>query len=274
MIVITGSNGFIATHLSSRLDNVVGITKEQSPIIESLLDKYKPEYIYHTGAELYDQDKMFDSNVLLTYHILEYCRRATNLKRLIILGSSSEYGRKIHPIKETDQLDPYTIYEGTKSAASLLAQSYSYTYKIPIFIIRPFTVYGPGEKPNKFLHVLFRKKQNKDKHISVSEGVHDYVYIDDFINAMLNIVATNQECFDIINIGSGIQTSNLDVVHLFEKVTNYKFESYSKLEKKVYDSDNWVCDPDKVNKYYKIQTSLEDGLKKMYSFTVSQKTLL
>ena len=265
MIVITGINGFIASHLSKRLENVIGITKEQSQNMTSLLEYYKPEYIYHIGAELYDQDKMFDSNILLTYHILEYCRNANNLKRLIIFGSSSEYGRKDNPISEKDSLEPYTIYEGTKSAASLLSQSYSYTYNIPIFIIRPFTIYGPGEKPNKFLHVLFRKKQNQDKHISISEGVHDYVYIDDFINALLNIVQTNQEQFDIINIGSGIQTTNREVVYLFEKVTNYKFDTYSSIEKKVYDSDNWVCNPEKVNKYYKIQISLEEGILKMNS---------
>ena len=230
----------------------------------NILKTNKPEYIYHLGAEIYDNDKMFESNIGLTYHILEYCRNATNLKRLILFGSSSEYGRKNKPMSESDTLEPETIYEGTKSACAMLARSYSSTYKIPIIIIRPFTIYGPGEKPNKFLQILFKKKATGDYNIGISNGVHDYVYIDDFVNATIEIVNNSQELFDIFNIGSGKQISNQEVVEIFEKTTGHKFKNYTHHENKSYDSNCWVCDNTKIRKYKKISIrSLEEGVKEI-----------
>ena len=66
--------------------------------------------------------------------------------------------------------------------------------------------------------------------------MHDYVYIDDFIDALLSI--KNDNLFDIINIGSGIQYTN-EEIKIFEKVTNYYFNEYLPLESKPYDSDIW-----------------------------------
>ena len=267
-VLITGINGFIASHLYESLKNkytVIGTTRNDTHKIIEILNYHKPEYIYHTGAEIYDSNKMFENNVLLSFHILEYCKNATNLIKLIIFGSSSEYGRKSKPMCENDCLEPYTIYEGTKSACSMLAQSYSYTYNIPTIIIRPFSVYGCGEKHCKFIQILFEKMKNNDKTIGVSEGVHDYVYIKDFISALLAIVNKNDKLFDIINIGSGIQTSNMDVIKCFEKVTGYNFSDYLPLTPKLYDSNMWVCDKGKLNNYYDIKYSLEDGLKEMFS---------
>ena len=264
-IVITGINGFIATHLYNALKGhtIIGTIREDTDHISEILNKHTPEYIYHTAAEIYNNDTMFENNVILTYRILEYCKTAQNLKKLVIIGSSSEYGRKSKPMAELDSLEPQTMYEGTKSACTMLAQSYSHTYNIPILIIRPFTVYGPSEKPNKFLQILFQKLQNNDKTVAVSAGVHDYVYIDDFINALDVIVNNNHNQFDIINIGSGVQTTNIDVVKCFEKVAQYKFDTYIHMEPKKYDSDIWVCNTTKLNQYYTIKYSLEDGICEM-----------
>ena len=268
IILITGINGFIASHLHNRLNDkqhtIIGTTREDANNISDILNTHTPEYIYHTGAELYNDDKMFESNVMLTFNILEYCRTANNLIKLIIIGSSSEYGRKTKPMSECDALEPQTIYAGTKACCTMLAQSYSNTYNIPILIIRPFTIYGPGEKPNKFLQILLQKVKNNDKTISVSNGFHDYVYIDDFVNALFAIVNNNTNRFDIVNIGSGIQTANMDVVKCFENATQYKFDTYLELEPKKYDSDTWVCDATKMQKYYTIKYSLEEGIRQMY----------
>uniref|UniRef100_A0A6C0F7P8 NAD-dependent epimerase/dehydratase domain-containing protein n=1 Tax=viral metagenome TaxID=1070528 RepID=A0A6C0F7P8_9ZZZZ len=267
-ILITGINGFIAKTLANRLKGehtIIGTTKDDSNNISDILHNIQPDYIYHVGAEIYDNDKMFESNILQTYNILEYCRAANNLKKLIIIGSSSEYGKKNKPMSENDVLEPRTIYEGTKAACSMLAQSYSNTYNIPTIIIRPFTVYGIGEKPNKFLNILFRKLINGERTVSISYGFHDYVYIDDFIDALLIISKNNRTTFDIINIGTGIQTSNHDLVKCFETVTGHMFDEYLHIESKKYDSDMWVCDTTKLQDYYTIKYSLEDGIKQMYN---------
>jgi nucleoside-diphosphate-sugar epimerase len=59
-ILITGINGFIANYLYNVIKNkhtVIGTTREDSSKIIEILNKHKPEYIYHTGAEIYDNNK-------------------------------------------------------------------------------------------------------------------------------------------------------------------------------------------------------------------------
>jgi nucleoside-diphosphate-sugar epimerase len=64
MILITGINGFIANNLLNKLKSnpdieVYGTTKQDSSKIIEILNEKKPEYIYHTGAEIYNNDFMF-----------------------------------------------------------------------------------------------------------------------------------------------------------------------------------------------------------------------
>lgn len=258
--VVTGCNGFIAKHLIKRLEKdgylVKGTSREDSKEIEAILIKESPSVIYHLGAELKDDMKMFESNVCLTVRLLEYCRKTGC--RFIYIGSSSEYGRKRAPIQESDSLEPMTMYEGTKGAASLMARSYANTFKFPVTILRPFSVYGPGEKDHRFLQVLLRKPST----IRVSKGMHDYVYITDFVEACVRLPFKQKGVFDILNIGTGVQTSNFDVVKRMEEVMGDHTFEIVECEGKVYDSNMWVCDTTYVREKYEFscKVSLKEGL--------------
>lgn len=266
--LVTGCNGFIAQHLIRRLEadgyTVRGTTRQESENIEDILQCFEPQCLYHLGAELQNSCDMFHANVMLTVRLLDYCKRSGC--HFIYVGSSSEYGRKREAMRETDCLEPETMYEATKGAATLMARGYAHTYRFPVSIMRPFTIYGPGEKPHKFLQRLL----SRPAHIQVSKGVHDYVYITDFIEALIRLPLEQKEksiLFDIFNIGSGIQTQNLDVICLFEEVLKeeghpHKFE-ITGCESKPYDSDMWVCDTSYVRKKYDFtcKVSLKEGLR-------------
>jgi nucleoside-diphosphate-sugar epimerase len=263
-VLITGIGGLIGSHLKTACEDqgytVHGTTRADS--IEStvkLLRQVNPAYIFHTAAELVDESKMFCTNVSLTHAILHYSKSAkASLKRLVIVGSSSEYGRKAEPMAEHMPLEPETIYEGTKAAATMLARSFSMTYDIPTLVIRPFTVYGSGEKPSKFIPLLLALP---DK-IRLSEGVHDYVYIDDFVRILLELVSSCNKVFDLVNIGTGKQTSNLELVRTVERLTGHIFYM-EPAQAKPYDSSSWVCDTEYLRNSYGLAatTPLEQGLK-------------
>jgi nucleoside-diphosphate-sugar epimerase len=267
-VFITGIQGFIGSHLKTECESrgflVYGTTRADSADeTDRLLESTRPNYIFHTAAELLDDTKMFGTNISLTQTILEFCKRniaAGFLERLVVFGSSSEYGRKPGPMSEYDVLEPETIYEATKATATLLTRSYSITYKIPTIVIRPFTVYGPGEKSRKLIQILLKLPEK----VQLSEGVHDYVYIGDFIDIVFDILYTCNKQFDIVNIGTGKQTTNLEVLRLVEKLTGHEFTVES-VPAKPYDSQSWVCDTTYLQYIYrcKASTSLEDGLKFM-----------
>lgn len=225
---VTGSNGFIGRHLVKELNkdpnNVVTVCSRLKPDhVEQMFQTFTPDIIFHTGAELKDERYMFETNVILTMRFVECCVKYKP-KLLVLFGSSSEYGYSDKAMSESDIPNPKTLYAGTKAATAMLAKAWSHHYNIPILFVRPFTVYGEDEKHTKLSQILFDKWKSGSV-LELTEGVHDYIYIDDFLDILLNNVIPNfKRKFDIVNIGSGVQTTNFRFVSEFERALQMKFQ--------------------------------------------------
>jgi UDP-glucuronate 4-epimerase len=266
-VFVTGRTGFIATNIINRYTSdghVVASSSRGDDVIQKLTD-FNPDIIFHLAMEGLDPDKMVESNIGLTHRILEYCRH-TPVQKLVIFGSSSEYGCKDHPVTEKDVLEPVTIYEGTKAAASMLARCYAFTYGIPTVVIRPMSVYGPHEKEFKLMTRIFSNKLQKLNH-----AVHDWIYIDDFVEAVVAVGNhTGTDLFDIVNIGFGEQRTNHEVVAIAEGLLGHTLvftESNVQLGHGT-DSQMWVCDPTHLKTRYGFTPSitLEEGMRRHYEW--------
>jgi UDP-glucuronate 4-epimerase len=271
-IFITGRSGFIAKNLINALTphHVIGSSSRDDDVTLSLMT-FSPDIICHLAAESYDIDKMVEANVLLTHSILEYCRKYP-VKKLILFGSSSEYGQKDHPLTEQDSLEPRTIYEGTKAAASMLARAYAHTYAIPTILVRPLSIYGPHEHPNKLMTRLFSGRITR-----LNNAMHDWTYIDDFIEAVLVLINNPLPyIFDTVNVGLGVQRSNYDVLLNAESILGRKIpvEMQSGAMGVGSDSQMWVCDPAYLKTRYEFTPSitLEDGMRRQYEWLSTQDT--
>jgi len=264
-IFITGSSGFIGRNLSERYSqsNDIFHYRKNDNIKQNLKD-FKPDIIFNCAAEIYDDDKMFSSNVLLVNEILDFCKN-NHVEHLIQFGSSSEYGESKDPMSEKMRLNPRTIYEGTKAAATMLCLSYSCHYAIQATVIRPFSVFGLHEKP----HRLFPKLAEhffKNKNLTLNNAYHDFIYIKDFLTGVDKVLSCDKKISkgDVVNIGSGFQYSNFDVLDKFESVFGVKScaEKRTDMAKK-FETENWVCDTSYFsNRYnFKPEFSLENGIK-------------
>ncbi|BAT22439.1 hypothetical protein [Yellowstone lake phycodnavirus 2] len=225
-VLVTGKNGFIARHLVEKLilhGHIVRSVGRVTPSgMRAVLDEFKPQIIYHLGAELKRSEEMFDSNVVLTQDIIEWCAK-NPVDRLVLFGSSSEYGNVNKPRSERDLPLPTNMYEATKAATAMLARGAAYQYKIPTMFIRPFTIYGEDEKPSKLTQILFQKMKDRTT-LKLTDGFHDYMYIDDFVDILLEVVTHGGiDQFTLLNIGTGWQTTNIQFVNTFQNVTGYKF---------------------------------------------------
>jgi nucleoside-diphosphate-sugar epimerase len=101
----------------------------------------------------------------------------------------------------------------------------------------------------------------------LSRGSHDYIFIDDFVDAVVSIAEYNEEhAFNIVNIGSGTQVSNEDFIRSVQKVVGRPIPVQLGDNHKVYDSDCWVCDTKTLQTKYGFvpKFSLEDGLKRTF----------
>lgn len=168
------------------------------------------------------------SNIVGFLNLLEACRKFQCLK-LVYASSSSVYGNNHSvPFREDDQVDhPISIYAASKKSNELMANTYSYLYKLQTIGLRFFTVYGPYGRPD-MAPILFANAITNDKEIKIFNNGHlsrDFTYIDDIITGMEKIITTpgmKREDFPgtpatIYNIGRGEPVKLMDFIHVLEK---------------------------------------------------------
>lgn len=260
-LFLTGGSGFIGKHIFEKWDGDLYLyTRDQS---FDCLQDFEPDYIIHSAAEIYKEYEMFDSNILLTYRLLQKARHLKNLKAMIIIGSSSEYGLKDHPIKENEVLEPFHLYAGTKGSASLLALSYAHKYQLPIMIARPFSVYGKYEPKHRFIPTAIKCIKTQWE-LPVAPGSHDFIHIDDLLDGLF-LMLKKPKVGSIYNLGTGKQYTNMQVVKIIEKITNKKMNYKKVPQMREFDTDCWVCDNSKAKKElnWEPKINLTWGLKQL-----------
>ena len=316
-IFITGSSGFIGLHLSKKLlekGHIVhgfdsmnayydvklkksryqilkkyknfSFTKgklENQKILRKSILRFKPKIIIHLAAQagvrysIKNPRTYLDSNIIGTYNIIEFAKKA-NVKHLLIASSSSVYGaNKKIPFKETDKTDTQlSIYAATKKSTESLAHSYSNLWKLPITVMRFFTVYGPWGRPD-MAYFKFAKKIISRKKIDIynrGKMYRDYTYIDDIvdgINKLLNktplLKSTNSHKssiapFRIINMGNTKKVYLLDFIDTLEKEIGIKaIRNYMAMQKG--DVKTTLSDTKLLKKItgYKPKTTYKVGIK-------------
>ena len=179
--------------------------------IDKIVSKFKPSVIIHLAAQagvrysIENPDEYLKSNIIGTFNILNISRK-NNIKHLIIGSSSSVYGaNKKSPFKETHKTDhQVSFYAATNKSTESIAHSYSSLWKLPVTMLRFFTVYGPWGRPD-MAYWSFTKnilEQTPIKMFNHGNLERDFTYIDDVvygIAASLNVLSQRPL---ILNLGS------------------------------------------------------------------------
>jgi len=230
---------------------------ENEQKLENTFIKFKPKIVIHLAAQAgvrYSIDKprvYLQSNITGTFNIIEASHKV-KVKHLIMASSSSVYGaNKNIPFKEIDKTETQlSIYAATKKANESMAHSYSNIWKIPITMLRFFTVYGPWGRPDMALF-KFTKGILANKKIDIYNNgkmYRDFTYIDDIVNgieSLINKVPNNKQFnkynndslspvapFRILNIGNTKKVFLLDFIKQIEKELGKKaIRNYMPLQK-------------------------------------------
>jgi len=178
--------------------NIVNGSLENFSTIERAINEYEVDTIFHLGAQTIvgaayrEPLQTFESNIRGTYHILDACRRHQEfVKEIVVASSDKAYGiaDKL-PYTEDMPLKGSHPYDVSKSCTDLLAQTYSYTYNLPIAIARCGNIYGGGDLnwsriiPGTILSLL-----NNKRPVIRSDGkyIRDYIYIKDIVDAYISL---------------------------------------------------------------------------------------
>ncbi len=209
--------------------------------------KFKPKILIHLAAQagvrysIENPEIYLNSNILGTFNILKISDKI-KVKHLIIGSSSSVYGaNKKMPFREIDKTDnQISIYAATKKSTENLAHSYSSLWKLPVTILRFFTVYGPLGRPD-MAYFKFTKKIVKKKKIEIynkGKMYRDYTYIDDIVSGIISLInkaPNNNQIgkfkndslshvapFRILNIGNTKKVLLLEFIKTLEKEIGIK----------------------------------------------------
>jgi nucleoside-diphosphate-sugar epimerase len=247
--LITGASGFIGSNIVKTLvkqkHEIVVIVRDkktcwrlkdvasQITIIESdlrgkaierILDKVKPHYIFHLAAygmppqedNIYD---MIDFNLKGAINLLNAAKK-NPFKLFVNTGSCLEYGNKHNPLKETDVLEPMNDYSVIKSAFTLYSQKEAVRNKLPIITLRLFTPYGYAEDAFRLIPSVIRSAlANEPIKVSTPKSVRDFIFIEDVVNAYIQVTKKTLPPGEIYNIGSGKEHSIGEIVKLSIKLS-------------------------------------------------------
>ena len=275
------------TFTKSRLEN--------KKTLENVFNKFKPNIVIHLAAQAgvrysIEQPRVYlDSNITGTYNIIEVSKKL-NVKHLIMASSSSVYGaNKKFPFKETDKTETQlSIYASTKKSNESMAHSYSNIWKIPITMLRFFTVYGPWGRPDmalfKFTNGILANK--KIDIYNNGKMYRDFTFVDDIVNGielLINKIPNHNQYgkfkddslspvapFRILNIGNTKKVYLLDFIKEIEKALGKKaIRNYMPLQKG--DVKQTVSNTNLLKKLtgYNPKTNYKLGIKKFLNWYLS-----
>jgi len=294
-ILVTGAKGFIGANLVRKLlekhDNIHVILRNDSGLwrladildkvqvhyldlldrqsVFSLVEQIKPKTIFHLAAYgAYPFQKEVDRIMAVNLHgtviLLDACTES-GFSIFINTGSSSEYGFKQEPMKESDILEPNSYYAVFKAAATHYCQYEAQSKKLPIITLRPFSVYGPYEEPTRLVPVLITKLfKGQVPPLASPEIARDYIYVEDMVDAYLKVAVRPDLGGQIFNVGSGIQTSLKQIVDTAVRLNQAQVElEWGTMENRIWDQNVWQADIGKIKKMtdWQPRFNLEDGLR-------------
>jgi UDP-glucuronate 4-epimerase len=146
-----------------------------------------------------------ERNISASQRLLEAARR-TRVPRLVLASSSSVYGNATeHPISEDAPTRPFSPYGVTKLAMEHLASAYGANWGLPTVVLRYFTLYGPGQRPDMALH-RFIAAVTDGRPVPVygdGEQVRDFTYVSDAAAATLAAVEADVAPASVFNVAGG-----------------------------------------------------------------------
>lgn len=305
-ILVTGAAGFIGSHLAERLKKdgheVLGLdafTDYYNPEIKRVNQKDLEkqgikvleldlaeddltnavegvEVIYHLAAqpgisELVSFDDYVRNNITATFRLVEAIKDSSTLKMFVNCATSSVYGLHADDTEETPP-KPASYYGVTKLAAEQLVLSYHRNKGMPACSIRPFSVYGPRERPEKLYPKYLRSMFEDDYEVPYREGsenhLRSYTYIDDIIDGFVAIIDHMEDANgEVFNIGIDSAATTGEALKVMDGIASEKAK-IKRVPAVGTDQLKTEANIDKARRIlnYNPTTPLEVGLKKEYEW--------
>lgn len=157
-----------------------------------------------------DPVKTMRVNMIGSANVLEAARINEIKDRFIDFSTSEIFGSYAYRSSETDSAvagnagEARWTYAVSKLASEHLSMAYAHQYNLPVVVVRPFNVYGPGQTGEGAMQIFIKYAlQNKDIHIDGDGSqIRAWCFVDDFIDCLMRCIEDPKAVGQSFNIGN------------------------------------------------------------------------
>jgi len=205
-----------------RFEFVEGSTTDDE-LIEEIVAGHDVDVIFHEASKAgvrtsVEQPKAYNENNIDGIVTVLEAAADHGVERVVNASSSSVYGVPEYlPYDEEHPNHPKSPYAVTKLAAEHYCNVYNDLRDVATVNLRYFTVYGPRMRPNMAISNFVSRCLNDEPPIIYGDGqqTRDFTYIDDIVEANLELLETDAADGEAVNIGSH---DNISIRELAEYV--------------------------------------------------------
>lgn len=239
-ILVTGSDGFIGSHLTEQLveqghkvkafayynsfntwgwldtlpkeimneiEVFTGDIRDPNGVRESMKGV---DEVFHLAALIaipfsyHSPDSYVDTNIKGTLNVLQ-AARDLNTSKVLVTSTSEVYGTAQYvPIDEKHPFQGQSPYSATKIGADRLAESFYRSFKMPITIVRPFNTYGPRQSARAVIPTIITQLLAGKEKIKLGSltPTRDFNFVKDTANGFIEIAKSEKTVGEEINIAT------------------------------------------------------------------------
>ena len=253
IILVTGADGFIGSHLTEMLleegykvralsqynsfNNWGWLEGINHPNLEVVTgDVRDPHYckhisrdvdtIFHLAALIaipysyIAPDSYVDTNIKGTLNICQAAKE-NGVRRVLVTSTSEVYGTARYvPIDENHPKQPQSPYSATKIGADAMAMSFYNAFELPVVIVRPFNTYGPRQSARAIIPTIITQIANGTTEIKLGDltPTRDFNFVKDTCRGFIKIADCDEAIGQEINICSNYEISMRDTLSLIAEI--------------------------------------------------------
>jgi len=225
-IAISGSHGFVGEYLTSKFNEESVLRMGRSGFIPPGIDVVFSLASFGNMYGQTDVHGIYRANLMRVMAEMDH----VGVARYIYVSTSSV----ILPVQ--------TAYSASKKAA----EEFLKISDKKVATVRPFTVVGVGEQKEHLIPKLIDSCLYGTEMPFISEPVHDFLDVEDFVDALLIVKDKAQFKGEIYEVGTGTQTSNQEVRLLVEDITGNKANIRPVESMRSYDTTDWVSNNERI----------------------------